>query len=65
MNEYPIDLLYNFPLGTPDDLFFEVLINNIRNEVTSYQDFIFKFKKRKNRYSLVCFESHGRRITLT
>jgi hypothetical protein len=27
------------------DLFMEVLINNFRNEVTSYQSFIFKFKK--------------------
>jgi hypothetical protein len=47
IENYPIELLYNFELNITDDLFLEVLINNFRNDVTSNQDFIFKFKKRE------------------
>jgi hypothetical protein len=44
MREYPIELLYNFDLSVGDDIFLEVLLNNFRNDVTSYQAFINKFK---------------------
>jgi exonuclease III len=44
MNNHPVDLCSNFDLTITDDLFMEVLLNNIRNEVTSYQGFIKKFK---------------------
>jgi hypothetical protein len=45
--EFHFDLLHNFSLSIPDDLFMEVLLNNLRNEITSYQAFIEKFKKRE------------------
>jgi hypothetical protein len=45
MLQYPINILYNFDLIIRPDLFMEVLLNNFRNEMTSYQSFIFKFKK--------------------
>jgi hypothetical protein len=44
IRDNPIDLLYNFDLTISDDLFMEVLLNNFRNDVTSYQAFISKFK---------------------
>jgi hypothetical protein len=44
MNNFPIELLYNFDLVINPHLFMEVLLNNFRNDVTSYQSFIFKFK---------------------
>jgi exonuclease III len=47
INLYPVELMYNFQLNINDDLFMEVLLNNIRNEVTSYQSFISKFKKKE------------------
>jgi hypothetical protein len=43
----PVELAYNFNLSILDDLFMEVLLNNLRNEVTSYQAFIEKFKLRE------------------
>jgi exonuclease III len=45
INRYPIDLCYNFELTIQPGLFLEVLLNNFRNDLTSYQSFIFKFKK--------------------
>jgi hypothetical protein len=45
--ELHFDLLHNFALSIQDDLFMEVLLNNLRNEITSYQAFIEKFKKRE------------------
>jgi exonuclease III len=44
IRDNPIDLLYNFDLTISDDLFMEVLLNNFRNDVTSYQAFISKFR---------------------
>jgi hypothetical protein len=46
MYNYPVGLLYNFELSIEDDIFFEILLNNFRNEITSYQSFVFKFKKK-------------------
>jgi hypothetical protein len=37
--------MYNFGISIDDDLFMEILLNNLRNDITSYQAFIFKFKK--------------------
>jgi hypothetical protein len=47
MGSLQLELLYNFPLYIHDDLFMEVLLNNLRNEITSYQAFIEKFKTRE------------------
>jgi exonuclease III len=44
--QYPIELLYNFELTISDDLFMEVLLNNVRNEITSYQGFIKNLRKK-------------------
>jgi hypothetical protein len=33
MTDYPVDLLYNFNITIDDDLFFEILFNNFRNDI--------------------------------
>jgi len=43
---HPIEIFYNFSLNIDDDMFMDVLLNNIRNEITSYQNFLEKFKAR-------------------
>jgi Reverse transcriptase (RNA-dependent DNA polymerase) len=45
MSEFPVDVLYNFELSVPDDIFMETILNNFRNKITSYQAFIFKFQR--------------------
>jgi hypothetical protein len=61
IDTYPVELLYNFELNISPDLFLEVLINNFRNEITSYQSFIFKFK----RYSINCLKEELKSLLLT
>jgi hypothetical protein len=42
--QFPVEILLNFDLTVGPGLFMEVLLNNFRNEITSYQAFISKFK---------------------
>ena len=44
--DYPVEVFHNFSLSCEDDIFMEILVNNIRNEVSSYQGFIDKFKSK-------------------
>jgi hypothetical protein len=54
INTYPIDLFRNFDLIIGPDLFMETLLNNFRNEITSYQGFISKFKSNARDQLLTC-----------
>ncbi len=47
---FPFGLLRDGPLSIDDDLFLECLINNIRNDTISYQQFIKKILKSKRRH---------------
>ena len=47
VREHPIEIFHNFNLVVDDDIFLENLLNNLRNEVTSYQHFILSFKNDK------------------
>jgi hypothetical protein len=53
INRYPFELLYNFPIAIESDLFMEVLLNNLRNELTSYQFFIENFKNSEYRNAVL------------
>jgi hypothetical protein len=44
LESLPLELVHNFDIDISADLFMEVLLNNIRNELASYQSFIEKFK---------------------
>jgi exonuclease III len=44
MDMLDLTLVHNFKLSISEDLFMEVLLNNLRNEISSYQAFIEKFK---------------------
>jgi hypothetical protein len=47
MDMLDLTLVHNFQLSISEDLFMEVLLNNLRNEITSYQAFIEKFKNQE------------------
>ena len=47
ISTHPIEIFHNFRLNIDADIFMDTLLNNIRNEVTSYQHFISKFKNKK------------------
>jgi len=47
VREHPIEIFHNFNLVVDDDIFLENILNNLRNEVTSYQHFIYSFKNDK------------------
>jgi len=46
-SRYDFDDLCNLPLSVEDDIFYDTLLNNIRNEVSSYQNFLSKSKKKR------------------
>ena len=46
LGNYEIATLQTLPLTISDALFYDTLINNVRNEVSSYQNFVFKSKKK-------------------
>ena len=48
--------IQNSDLNCDDDIFFETLLNNIRNEVTSYQHFIFKTRNHQKNELLKTYE---------
>ena len=47
ISTHPIEIFHLFSLSVEDDIFMESLVNNVRNEVTSYQNFLGKFKNKK------------------
>jgi len=49
VRDYPIEAFRIFDRAIDDDLFLEILINNIRNDVTSYQHYIKTAKKEKRK----------------
>ena len=44
LQTFDLNLIQNSDLSCEDDIFLEILLNNIRNEVTGYQHFIYKTK---------------------
>jgi Reverse transcriptase (RNA-dependent DNA polymerase) len=49
ISDFLVEILYNFNLTIEPDLFMETLLNNFKNDVTSYQFFIFKFKRQERK----------------
>ena len=52
-NRFDIDELQNYPLITNNIIFMETLLNCIRNEVSSFQHFVFEAKKKKKQDTLL------------